>query len=135
MKMLITTLSAAGLVAAAALPGRAETHMEDPAAITCADFMAMDAEGQMAAVAAMQGASMEEGAMSGDVEGDDEMAESEVAEGDGMEAGEMAESGAPDESMMSEDGTAMAEDMVATVTAGCEGQPDMMAMDAMMHDM
>lgn len=85
---------------------------------TCADYMAMDSDGQMHAMEAMEMASSE-----------GMMAESE---GEMAAEGEMAEG--VDDAMMAE-GDGMMEEHMAAMSAACDGNPDMMAMDAMMSAM
>lgn len=89
--------------------------------MTCADFMAMDSEGQMQAVETMQMAS--ESMMA-----EDEMAaEGETTEGEMAAEGQSAEGGG----MMAEGG-GMMEEQMAAISAACDGNPDMMVTDAMM---
>jgi hypothetical protein len=100
MASLLGTLAASPLVAQDAT---------SPDSMTCADYMAMDPDGQMQAMEAMEMASSE-GMMA---EGADSMeAEEPIADGDGM-----------------------MEEHMAAMGAACDGNPDMMAMDAMMSAM
>lgn len=129
MTQLIRRFTVAGIAALVALPALADNHAADPASITCADFMAMDAEGQAAAVEAMQAASM-----------DGEMMTDEMSEGDDGMMSDDEMSGEDDammseEGMASDDGDMMSEDMVAGMASACDGSPDMMAIDAMAGDM
>jgi hypothetical protein len=120
------TLAIAGLMGTLlASPLFAQDAMS-AATMTCAEFMAMDPDGQMQAVQAMEAAS------SGGLMAEGEMAaEGMMTEGEGEMAaeGEMAEGG--DEAMMAE-GDGMMEEQIASISAACEGDPDMMAADAMM---
>jgi hypothetical protein len=131
---------------------------------TCAEFMAMNSEGQMMTLKEMQTAAkdmasdkmMAEDSMATDdsimaedsmATDDSMMAEDSMATDDSMMAEDsmatddsiMAEdSMAADDSMMAEDSMAaqhsmVAEDMVSRVLQSCEGDPDMMVMDAMME--
>ena len=120
------TLAIAGLAGALlATPLFAQDAMS-PASMTCADFMAMDPDGQMQALEAMEMASSDAMTAEGDMAAEGMMAGGE----DEMAAeGEMAEGG--HNAMMAE-GDGMIEEQIAAMTAACEGHPDMMATDAMM---
>lgn len=82
---------------------------------TCAEFAAMEPESQMMAVKDMQMAVK-------DMTSDKMMAEDNMASEGSMMA----------EDNMASEGSMMAEDIVSAVLRACEGNPDMMAMDAMM---
>jgi hypothetical protein len=104
-------IAVTGLVSGIALSASAESHGGNLAKITCAEFTAMDADGQMEAMDAMHTMV-------------DEMATDEMASDD-----------ATDDAMASDDATddAMASDQMMAMTTACESAPDMMAMDAMME--
>ena len=116
---LVGTLLASPLIAQDAMS--AET-------MTCADFMAMESDARMEAMQAMEMASS--GGMMADAEGG-MAAEGMMAEGEGEMAAEgmMAEGG--DDAMMAE-GHGTIEEQIEAMSAACEGNPDMMATDAMM---
>ena len=78
---------------------------------SCADFMAMDADAQMKAIAATPGDGM--------------MADDDTAK-DNMAAGDMAKDNMAGDGMMAEGPT------VEAVAAACAGKPDMSLADAMM---
>ena len=100
MKYITHALAVTGLLGAFALPALAQDAMmaED---MTCADLMAMDEEGQMEAMTAMEMA----------------MAESEGTE------------------MSEEDAMMAGEEMMPGTMSACEGNDDMMAMEAMQMGM
>ena len=111
------TLAIAGLMSTLfASPLFAQDAMS-PESMTCADFMAMDSDGQMQALQAM---ASPEGMM---------------AEGEMPAEGMMAEGGMAAEGMMAEGDEMMTDEQMAAMSAACEGDPDMMAMDAMMSAM
>lgn len=150
MRLLIQAAAAAVLVAAPAL---AQDAPLDPATMTCADFTAMDSEGQMQAMVALQSG------MTGQVMGDmtDEAAEegmmtedAAAAEGTGDAAAAdtattdtaAADAGTTDtatadaaagDTAASGGGAAGEDPMMAAVMTACEGSPDMMASEAMMQ--
>jgi hypothetical protein len=102
MRVETATLAIASLLGTLAGSPLVAQDAMSPDSMTCADYMAMDSEGQMQAMEAMEMASPE-GMMA---EG------AEDAEGDGM-----------------------MEEHMAAMGAACDGNPDMMAMDAMMSAM
>ena len=110
MKLVVEAIGLGGLFAFSAFAqGEVMTT-------SCAEFMAMDSEGQMKAVEQMQKAC-------------DDMASDKMMPEDSM---------APDDSMTPEDSMApddsmMAEDRVSRVLKVCEANPKMMVMDAMME--
>lgn len=118
MKRVILAIALSGVFA---VPAFAQDSGMAAEKMSCAEFTAMDADGQMKAVETMQMASdnMASGEMkSGEMtSGQMEMGQTSSGE---MKSGEMASG----DSMMSDD-------MVAAVAKACEGHPDMMAMDAM----
>lgn len=121
----------ASAVIAGSMPmfAMAAEHEMDPASMTCADFTGMDAEGQEEAYASLEQASMEAEA-GGDTEAAAE-GDAEMAEGDDTEAAaegdaEMAEGGDTEAGAEGE----VSEDVQMLVDA-CEGNDDMMAMEAM----
>ena len=114
-------IAVTGLVSGIALSASAESHGGNLAKITCAEFTAMDADGQMEAMDAMHTMV-------------DEMATDEMASDDATDDA-MASDDATDDAMASDDATddAMASDQMMAMTTACESAPDMMAMDAMME--
>ena len=112
MRNFYQVIAAAGLVAAFALPANSASHDVDLTKLTCAEFTAMEADGQMTAMDAMD-------------EMSDEMASDEMA------SEEVTSEDASSDAMASDD--AMAADQMTAMKTACEGSPDMMAMDAMME--
>ena len=94
-----------GLVAALAFSAHAANHSMDATMMTCAAFTAMDAEGQVKSMQAMRKAL-------------DEMAL------DKMMPEEMAPDAAASDATVSDEMTA--------IVLACDGNPDMMALDAML---
>lgn len=144
MKLLVTAAAIAGTIA---FPAFAQDAAMDTSTMTCADFTAMDAEGQMMAMEAMQ-TSMTDGMASDDATaaGTEEMATDSMAEGTAEMAEGTAETatdsmaeGTDDTTMATDsmaEGTeagAMASDdpMMTAMMEACAGDPAMMAMDAM----
>ena len=109
MKLFRYALVVTGLVTAFAFPAHAANHSMDATMMTCAAFIAMDAEGQVKSIQAMRKA-LEEMAL-------DKMAPDATAPG----------ATASDE--MTSD--RISDEMTAIVLA-CKGNPDMMALDAML---
>ncbi|MGB8622225.1 MAG: HdeA/HdeB family chaperone [Paracoccaceae bacterium] len=109
MKQLMIGLAIAGMAGGFGIAAQAASHGMDYSQMTCAEFTAMDAEAQMNAVKGMQMAS------------------------DDMSSDNMASDNMESDSMASDD-MAM-QDSAAAIVAACEGNPDMMAMDAMMAGM
>lgn len=110
---------------------------------TCADFAAMSAEDQMAEVAMMHDEmmAMESDAMATDdaMAADDAMATDDMAADDAMATDDAmaADAMATDDAMAGDDAMAadaMATDEMASIMAACEGNPDMMVMEAMPSD-
>jgi len=100
--------------------------------MSCADFMAMDANAQMEALGQMAGDgmaadNMAADDMAGDDMGSDDMAADDMA-ADDMAADDMAADDMAADDMMAED-TVTAE----AVAAACADNPDMMVSDAMMQ--
>ncbi len=106
MKLTHMLASAAMIVS---MPGfaLAAAHEMDTSKMTCAEFTAMDDEGKMKAADAMHMAAMD------------------------AENSEMSEE---DKMKMDEEKRAMNEEGVMKTAAACEGNDDMMAMDAMKSD-
>lgn len=119
MKQLMIGLAIAGMAGGFGIAAQAASHGMDYSQMTCAEFTAMDAEAQMNAVKGMQMAS-------------DDMSSDNMAS-DNMESDNMASDSMASDSMASDD-MAM-QDSAAAIVAACEGNPDMMAMDAMMAGM
>ncbi len=105
MKLFYHAIVVTGLVTAFAVPAYAANHSMDATMMTCAAFTAMDAEGQVKSMQAMRKAL-------------DEMAL------DKMMPDEMAPDAAASDEMTS--------DKMTAIASACEGNPDMMALDAMM---
>ncbi len=119
---------------------------------TCADFMAMSPEDQMAEVAMMHDSMAADG-MAAETTGD-AMASDDAMATDDMAADSMATDGtmatddamapaegvaddmAADDAMASDDMAAdtMASDEMTAIMAACDGNPDMMVMDVMPAD-
>ena len=100
-----------GLVTAFAFPAYAANHRMDATMMKCVDFTAMDAEGQVKSMEAMQKAL-------------DEMAL------DKMMSDEMVSEATASDEVASD----MASDEITAIASACEGNPDMMALDAMMSN-
>lgn len=115
-----------GLVTAFAFPAYAANHGMDATMMKCADFIAMDAEGQVKSMEAMQKALDE---MALDKMTSDEMAADEMA-ADEMAADEMVSEATASDEVASD----MASDEMTAIASACEGNPDMMALDAMMSN-
>jgi hypothetical protein len=156
MRFLIQAATAA---VAVAVPAFAQDAPLDPAAMTCADFTAMDSEGQMQAMVALQSA------MTGQVTGDvtDEAADEAMMAEDATEGAadaattdtttDTATADAATDTATADTATADAatadtatadataadgatagdDPMMAAMMTACEGSPDMMATDAMMQ--
>ncbi len=123
MRNLVHLTATAAVLIGVALPGAAQTDAMDMSSASCADFMAMTPEEQTSAMEAMQMASDE---MATDEMATDEMANDEMAT-DEMATDEMASDEMASDEMMSEEMTAM--------MSACDGNPDMMAMEAMKSSM
>ena len=100
-----------GLVTAFAFPAYAASHSMDATMVKCVDFTAMDADGQVKSMEAMQKAL-------------DEMAL------DKMMSDEMVSEATASDEVASD----MASDEITAIASACEGNPDMMALDAMMSN-
>lgn len=110
MKSLTFLLGTALTAVTLATGAMAETAV-DPAALSCAEFLAMDSAGMMAASDAV---GMASDAMAGDAMADgDAMAGDAMADGDAMA------------------GDAMADDMTAKITEACKAHPDAKVTDAL----
>jgi len=94
--------------------------------MSCADFMAMDADAQMEALGQMAGGGMAADNMAADNMAADDMAADNMA-ADNMAADNMAADNMAADNMMAED-TVTAE----AVAAVCADNPDTMVSDAMM---
>lgn len=140
-----TFIAASSVLALSAVPAFAASHSAmDPSTMTCADFMALDGEGMMAAANAVDAAMQDsmaadsmaaEGAMEADsmeaegaMEADSMAADSMEAEG-AMEADSMAAEGAMEADPMMAEG--MESETSQMLMEGCAGHDDMMVMDAM----
>jgi len=97
----------AGFACTAAVPVFAASHVMDPARLTCGDVMAMDAEGQLKAVEAMQKAAADL-----------------AIYGDDATAG--------DTDAKTEDDVLSMEEAMMAMEGSCEGHADMLAMNAML---
>ena len=115
-----------GMLTGFAVPAFAASHGMDATMMTCADFSAMDADGQMKAMDAMSMAS--EGMTSDQMASDDAMASDDEAS-DAMASDDEASSDMASDAMASDD---MASDTMMATATTCADNPDMMAMDAMM---
>lgn len=124
MKKLLTTTILAGFLAVpVAVPAFAASH----GALSCADFMAMDADGQMEAVHAMQEAAMMDDDMDDMASDDmksDEMADDDMKDGDDMASDDMSGDDMMDDDMSD----------VEMVSAYCADHPDMAITDSMAMD-
>jgi hypothetical protein len=129
MRGVIRAIALSGVLAFPALAQ--DGGMADPMIMTCAEFMALDSEGQMMAIEEMDLAAEE---MATDMMMPEDMASDEMKP-EQMGSGEMMSEGGSmmADDKMASDGTMMSEDMVAAVLNACEGQPDKMVMDAMME--
>ena len=105
-----------GLVTAFAFPAYAASHSMDATMMKCVDFTAMDADGQVKSMEAMQKAL-------------DEMALDKMMS-DEMAADEMVSETTTSDEVASD----MASDEITAIASACEGNPDMMALDAMMSN-
>ncbi len=112
MKLFCHAIVVTGLVTAFAFPAYAASHSMDEIMMTCVDFTAMDAEGQVKSMKAMQLAL-------------DEMAL------DKMTSDEMAADAIASDAMASDE---VASDEMIAIASACEDNPDMMALDAMMSN-
>lgn len=146
MKNLHRTATVAALAVGFALPFAAQSLAQetmDVSSTTCADMMAMSQEEQSATMDAMHMASDE---MATDDMAKDGMAKDDMAEGDmaaddmavdDMAADDMASDEMASDDMAKDDmakDDMMSEEAMAMMSA-CEGNPDMMAMDAMKSSM
>jgi hypothetical protein len=104
----------------------AAAHEMDTSKMTCAEFTAMDDEGKMNAADAMHMAAMD--AENSEMSEEDKMKMEE--EKMAKEAGMSEE----DKMKMDEEKMAMNEEGAMKTAAACEGNDDMMAMDAMKSD-
>jgi hypothetical protein len=96
--------------------------------ITCAEFLAMDADGRTTAVDAVQMASAEGGMASDDMASDD-MASDDMASDD-MASDDMASDDMMESDQMTSGDAMMAEDTVAAVLEVCERDPNVSLADA-----
>jgi hypothetical protein len=125
-----------GMLTGFAVPAFAASHGMDATMMTCADFSAMDADGQMKAMDAMSMASegmtsdqmASDDAMASDDEASDAMASDEGAS-EAMASDDEASSDMASDAMASDD---MASDTMMATATTCADNLDMMAMDAMM---
>ncbi len=111
----------------------------NPATLTCAEFLAMDAGGMAKASEAvdmagdaMAGDAMADDAMAGDAMAGDAMADDAMA-GDAMADDAMAGDAMADDAMAGDAmaGDAMAGDTTARITAACTANPDAKVADAL----
>ena len=109
MKRFCHAIVVTGLVAAPAFPAYAASHSMDAIMMTCVDFTAMDVEDQMKSMEAMHKALDE---MSLDEMSSEELVSDETA----------SDERASDET---------ASDEMMAIASACEGNPDMMVLDAM----
>ncbi len=123
MKYFGHVIAVTGLVAGFAFPAFAASHKMDATMMTCADFSAMDADGQMKAMEVM--AMESEGMTTDQMSSEDTMASDEAS------SDAMASDDASSDAMASDD---MATDAMMATAKTCTANPDMMAMDAMMAD-
>ncbi|MBC2837640.1 hypothetical protein [Paragemmobacter straminiformis] len=110
----LTLLLGAALTSMTLATGAMAEMAVDPATLSCADFLAMDSTGMMAASDAV---SMASDAMAGDAMAGDAMTDDAMA-GDAMAGDAMA-------------GDAMAGDMTAQITEACKAHPDAKVTDAL----
>ena len=116
MNDLMKVLVAAGGVCLA-VPAMAQ----DAATMTCADYMAMDADGQTAAMESLQAESMASGTAGTGTTGTTGTTSTTTTTADtGTTAGA--------------DADAMMEEQMTAMMAACEADPSMLAMDAMNAD-
>lgn len=114
MTVFFKSVAIAGLMCSAAGSAFAGEHEMDVSTMTCSEFAAMDEEGQMSAMESMKSASME---------GDASATDSTTTGTDSTATGTDSTATEGDDAMMQEEMTAM--------MSACEGNDDMMAMDAM----
>ncbi|WP_324751424.1 hypothetical protein [Roseovarius sp. Pro17] len=146
MNNLRHTAAVAALAVGFALPFAAQslaTETMDVSSTTCADLMAMSQEEQSATMDAMHMAQsdMASDDMAADDMASDDMASDDMASddmaSDDMAADDMAADDMASDDMASDDMASddkMSEETKAMMSA-CEGNPDMMAMDAMKSSM
>jgi len=128
MKNLLTTTILAGFLAVpVVVPAFAASHE----AMSCADFMALDSDGQMEAVHAMHEAAMMDDDMddmaSDDMKddmSDDDMASEDMKDGDDMASDDMMDEEMTDDDMSDTE----------MVSAYCADHPDMTIADSMAMD-
>ena len=116
MKTILTTTA---LTLMLAMPAFAQSGSD----LTCADFLALDEAGQMAAVEALHSGDM----MADDMAADDMAADDMAA--DDMAADDMASDDMASDDMAADDMAADA--TVASVTAACADAPESMISDTM----